>query len=130
MSELLLLQQLKVLERRAGVHDVLEVRRTGPVLQVGEVRDEFGAGKQLLGGEVVEVVRVREGLDELSVRRSVLFAMIAGTGIEETAYLELDLEPRVAAIDGLVVCGRRRRLRGCLLGCGGHVCGCDGDCGG
>jgi hypothetical protein len=34
-------------------------------LQVGEVGDEGGLTEDLLRGEMVEIVRVREGLDKL-----------------------------------------------------------------
>lgn len=61
----LLLQQLQVPERRARIRQVLEVGRPSPVLQVVEVSHEGGLGEELLGGNMVEVVGVREGLDEL-----------------------------------------------------------------
>ena len=63
--EALPLQQLEVPQRRARVREVLDVRRLGPVLEVVEVGDEFGAREVLLRGEVVEVEGVREALDEL-----------------------------------------------------------------
>lgn len=61
----LLLQQLEMLQRRTGIRKILDIGRSRPVLQVIEVRDELGFGKVFLRGEVVEVVRVRETLDEL-----------------------------------------------------------------
>jgi hypothetical protein len=65
LAKTLLLEQLKVPQGWPRVRQVLEVRRPGPVLQVGQVGDEGGLGEELLGGEVVEVERVGEGLDEL-----------------------------------------------------------------
>lgn len=65
LPEPLALQQLQVPQRRPRVRQVLEVRRLGPVLQVVEVGDKGGLGEELLGGEVVEVVRVGERLDKL-----------------------------------------------------------------
>lgn len=50
---------------RARVRQVLEVRRPGPVPQVGEVGDEGGLREELLRREVVEVEGVGERLDEL-----------------------------------------------------------------
>lgn len=69
LPELLLLQELEVLERRTRVHEVLEVGRPGPVLQIGEVGDEVGAGEELLRCEMIEVEWVCECLDELRVMR-------------------------------------------------------------
>lgn len=69
LAKHLLLQQLEVAQRRARVRQVLEVRRLVPVLEVGEVGDKRGLAEELLGGEVVEVVRVGEGLDELCAAR-------------------------------------------------------------
>lgn len=65
LAEALLLEQFEMSQRRAGIRQVLEVRRPRPVLQVGEVGDKGGLREELLGGEVVEIERVREGLDEL-----------------------------------------------------------------
>jgi len=64
LPELLLLQQLEVLQG-GRVRDVLEVRRSGPVLEVVEVGDKGRVGEQLARGEMVEVLRVPQGLDEL-----------------------------------------------------------------
>ncbi len=68
LAEPLRLQQLQVLQRRAGVGQVFEVRRPAPVLQVVEVGDEARIGEQLARGQVVEVVWVSEGLDELEAK--------------------------------------------------------------
>ena len=65
LPEALLLQQLQVPQGRAGIRQVLEVRGPAPVAEVGEVGDEGGLGEDLLGCEVVQVVGVGEGLDEL-----------------------------------------------------------------
>lgn len=65
VPEPLLLQELEVPQRRPRVDEVLEIRRLGPVLQVSQVGDEGGLREQLLRREVVEVVGVRERLDEL-----------------------------------------------------------------
>jgi hypothetical protein len=65
LAELLLLQQLEHLECRGRKRQVLQVRRARPVLQVVEVGDEGRVGQELARGEVVEVLRVRERLDEL-----------------------------------------------------------------
>lgn len=68
LPEPLRLQQLQVLECRAGVGQVLHIGRPAPVLQVVEVGDELRVGEQLARGEVVEVVWVAEGLDELEAQ--------------------------------------------------------------
>lgn len=60
-----LLQQFEVSQRRARIYQVLEIWRLGPVSQVREVRDEGGLIEEFLRGEVVEIVWVSEGLDEL-----------------------------------------------------------------
>lgn len=65
LPEALVLQQLEVAQRRPRVREVLDVRRPGPVAEVGEVGDEGRLDEELLGREVVEVQRVRERLDEL-----------------------------------------------------------------
>lgn len=65
LPEPLRLQQLQVLQRRARVGQVLEVRRPRPVLQVVEVGDEARVGEQLARRQVVEVVGVAKRLDEL-----------------------------------------------------------------
>lgn len=65
LPEALLLQQLEVSQRRAGVRQVFQVRRPRPVLEVGEVGDERGLREELLRGQVVEVEGVGEGLDKL-----------------------------------------------------------------
>lgn len=64
-------------QRRPGIRQVLEVRRPAPVLEVGEVGDEGGLAEQLLRGEVVQVVRVREGLDELGAEASAYIVGVA-----------------------------------------------------
>lgn len=58
LSEHLLLEELEVSQGRARVGQVLEVGRLAPVLEIGEVCDKGGLVEELLGGEVVEVVRV------------------------------------------------------------------------
>lgn len=65
LSKPLFLQQLEVLERRARVRQVFQVRRFRPVLQVGEVGDKGGLCEELLRREVVEVQWVCEGLNKL-----------------------------------------------------------------
>jgi hypothetical protein len=65
LAEALLLQQLEVAQGRARVRQVFEVGRAAPVAQVGEVGDKGGLGEDLLRREVVEIVWVGEGLDEL-----------------------------------------------------------------
>lgn len=65
LSESLLLQKLEMAQRRSGISQVFEVRRLGPVLQVGKVGDEGGLGEELLRCEVVQVVGVGERLDKL-----------------------------------------------------------------
>lgn len=60
LSESRLLQKLEISQGRAGICQVLDVRRLGPVLEVGEVGDKRGLREQLLRREVVEVERVRE----------------------------------------------------------------------
>lgn len=62
------LQQLQVLERRAGVCQIFEVRWPAPVLQVVEVGDKGRVGKQLPRGQVVEVIWISEGLDKLEAK--------------------------------------------------------------
>lgn len=47
------------------IRQVLEVRRSAPVLQIREVGDKRGLAKELLGREVGEVLGVGEGLNEL-----------------------------------------------------------------
>lgn len=65
LAELLLLQKLEHLERRGGVCQVPEVGRARPVLQVVEVGDEGRVRQELARGEVVEILRVGQRLDEL-----------------------------------------------------------------
>ncbi len=65
LPELLRLQQLQALQRRARVGQVLEVGRPAPLLQVVEVGDEARVREQLARGQVVEVVGVAESLHEL-----------------------------------------------------------------
>lgn len=65
LSEALLLQKLEMLEGRAGVVQVLEIGRSGPVSQVGKVCDEGRFAKEFLGCEVIQVEGVRERLDKL-----------------------------------------------------------------
>lgn len=67
LPEPLLLQQLEVAQRRPRKGKILEVRRPGPVLQIGEVGDEGGLGEELLRREVVQVVGVGERLDKLRI---------------------------------------------------------------
>jgi hypothetical protein len=69
------LQQLEVLERRARVRQVLYVGRPRPVEEVGQVGDEGGLVDDLLRGEVVQVARVGEGLDELVGRQETAGAL-------------------------------------------------------
>lgn len=95
LAEGLLLQQLEVAQRGARVGQVLQVGGPAPVLQVLEVLDKGGLLEELLGGEVVQVVRVGERLHKL----------------------ELDLKARVAAVLGLAAAGRVGRW----LGGGGDV---------
>lgn len=66
LPEPLLLQQLQVLQGRAGIRQVLEVGRSRPVLEVVEVCDKGGVREQLLGGEMVQVEGVSKSLNELS----------------------------------------------------------------
>jgi hypothetical protein len=54
-----------VSQRRPGVGQIFEVRRLGPVLQVGEVGDEGGLGKELLRREMVQVIGIGERLNKL-----------------------------------------------------------------
>jgi hypothetical protein len=63
--ELLLLQQLQGLQRRARVGQVPEIRRPRPVLQVVQVGDEARLLEVLLCGEVIEVGGRGERLHEL-----------------------------------------------------------------
>lgn len=56
-------------QRRARVRKVFEVRRLRPVLEVVEVGDELGPREILLCGQVVEVERVCEALDELDTKK-------------------------------------------------------------
>lgn len=60
LPELRLLQKLKMFQRRSRVHEVLQVWRLGPILEVGEVGDEFGLAEELLSGKVVQVGWVRK----------------------------------------------------------------------
>ena len=69
LPELLLLQELEHLEGRGRKREVLQVRRACPVLQIVEVRDEGGVRQELAGCEVVEILRVRQGLDKLLARQ-------------------------------------------------------------
>lgn len=68
LAKAFLLQQLEVVERRAGVGEVLEVGRLGPVLQVVEVGDKGGLGEELLSRKVVEIERICKRLDKLCSR--------------------------------------------------------------
>ena len=65
LPEFLLLEQLEVLEGRAGVVQVRDIGGSGPILQVGEVRDKGGIVEEFLGCEMIQVEGVCEGLDEL-----------------------------------------------------------------
>ena len=65
LAKALLLKQFKVTQRRTRIRQVLEIRRSRPVLRVSEVGDKGGLREELLGGEVIEIERVREGLDKL-----------------------------------------------------------------
>ena len=69
LAELGLLQELEVLQGRAGIGQVLEVGRALPVLEVGQVGDEGGLAQVFLRREVVEVEGVSERLDELKAHR-------------------------------------------------------------
>lgn len=66
LAETLPLQQLEMPERGARIRQVLEIRRLGPVLQVGEVGDKGRLREQLLRREMVEVEGVGERLDKLN----------------------------------------------------------------
>lgn len=68
LSKPLFLEELKVLERRARVRQVFEIWRFRPVLQVGKVGDKGRLREEFLGGEVVEIEGICEGLDELWAR--------------------------------------------------------------
>lgn len=57
-----------MLERRARVRQVFEIWRFRPVLQVGKVGDKGRLREEFLGGEVVEIEGICEGLDELWAR--------------------------------------------------------------
>jgi hypothetical protein len=79
LPEFLLLKQLEVLEGRAGVGQVLEVRRLAPVLQVLEVLDESGIREQLLRCQVVEIERVGERLNKLREATGERLHVLQGT---------------------------------------------------
>jgi hypothetical protein len=65
LSEPLLLQKFEVAQCRPRIGQILEVRRFGPVLQIGKVGDEGGLGEELLRRKMVQVVRIGERLYEL-----------------------------------------------------------------
>jgi hypothetical protein len=65
LSKPLLLQQLEMSQRWPGIGKILEVRRFGPVLQIGKVGDEGGLREELLRREMVQVVGIGERLNEL-----------------------------------------------------------------
>ena len=69
LPELGLLQELEVLQGRAGIRQVLEVGRALPVLQIGQVGDEGGLAQVFLRREIVEVEGVGERLHELRTGR-------------------------------------------------------------
>jgi hypothetical protein len=56
-----------VLQRRARVDQVFQIRRLAPISEVCQVRDKGGIREELLRCEVVQVERVGEGLYELNV---------------------------------------------------------------
>lgn len=65
LPEPLLLQKLEVTQRWPRIGEILEVRRLGPVLQIGKVGDEGGLSEELLRCEMVEVVGIGERLNKL-----------------------------------------------------------------
>lgn len=65
LAKCFVLEKLEVAQCRTGVGQVFEIGRTVPVLKVGEVGDKARLAEEFLGGEVVEVEGVCEGLDEL-----------------------------------------------------------------
>lgn len=65
LPEPLLLQQLEVSQRRARIGKIFEVRRLGPVLEIGKVGDKGGLGEELLRCEMVQVVGIGERLNKL-----------------------------------------------------------------
>ena len=81
LAEALFLQQLEVLQRRAGIRQVFEIWRSAPVLEVVEVCDKGWVCQELSGGEMVEVLWVGQGLDELRVLTRLW------VGREEASYL-------------------------------------------
>jgi hypothetical protein len=69
-AERLLAQQLERAQGGPRVGQELGVLRAAPVLQVVEVGDELGLVEDVVAGEVVEIPRVAEQLDDLGgVRR-------------------------------------------------------------
>ncbi len=76
-------------QRRARVRQVLEVRRSAPVLQVGEVGDKGGLGQEFLRREVVEVEWVRERLDKLPANVSITSLKYSQTS-EQRQFLYRD----------------------------------------
>lgn len=65
LPEPLPLQQLEVAQRWPGIGEIFEVRRLGPVLQIGKVGDKGGLSEELLRCEMVQVVGIGERLDKL-----------------------------------------------------------------
>lgn len=73
LPELFLLQQLKILQGRPRVGEILEVRRPAPVLEIVEVGDKGWIAEELPGSQMVQVQRVAECLNELRILLTMMY---------------------------------------------------------